>query len=80
MKFQIQNSWNSKKQKKFNKIPKWWITYNSSYNSNEIQRMKFYKTALYIAVEKENYEIIKLLLENKKLDVNIPAILKTTNI
>lgn len=42
--------------------------------------MKFYKTALYIAVEKENYEIIKLLLENKKLDVNIPAILKTTNI
>lgn len=42
--------------------------------------MKFYKTALYIAVEKENYEIIKLLLKNKKLDVNIPAILKTTNI
>lgn len=42
--------------------------------------MKFYKTALYIAVEKEYYEIIKLLLENKKLDVNIPAILKTTNI
>lgn len=39
--------------------------------------MKFYKTALYIAVEKEYYEIIKLLLENKKLDVNIPAKFET---
>lgn len=77
---EISNSKFMKFKKKFNKIPKLWITYNSSYNSNEIQRMNFYKTALYIAVEKENYEIIKLLLKNKKLDVNIPAILKTTNI
>ena len=30
-----------------------------------------YKTALYLAVEKENIEIIKLLLSNDKLDINI---------
>ena len=33
--------------------------------------MKFYKTALYLAVEKENIEIVKLLLTNDKLDINI---------
>ena len=34
-----------------------------------------YKTALYLAVEKENSEIIKLLLSNDKIDVNILNIL-----
>ena len=29
------------------------------------------KTALYLAVEKENIEIIKLFLTNDKLDINI---------
>ncbi len=32
--------------------------------------IKFYKTALYLAVEKENIEIIKLLLANDTLDIN----------
>ena len=41
---------------------------------NEIL-IKLYKTALYLAVEKENVEIIKLLLSNNKIDVNIPYIL-----
>ena len=31
----------------------------------------FNKTALYLAVEKENIEIVKLLLTNDKLDPNI---------
>ena len=29
------------------------------------------KTALYLAVEKENIEIVKLLLTNDKLDINL---------
>ena len=33
------------------------------------------KTALYLAVEKENIEIVKLLLMNDKLDMNIINIL-----
>ena len=35
-----------------------------------------YKTALYLAVEKENIEIIKLLLTNDKLDINLINIFK----
>ena len=31
----------------------------------------FYETALYLAVEKENIENIKLLLKNGKLDINL---------
>lgn len=31
----------------------------------------FYKTALFAAVEKENIEIVKLLLTKDKLDINI---------
>lgn len=31
----------------------------------------FYKNALYLAVEKKYYNIVKLLLMNDKLDVNI---------
>ena len=34
--------------------------------------LKKQKTALYVAIEKENIEIIKLLLANKNIDVNIP--------
>ena len=33
--------------------------------------MKIFKTALYLAVEKEDIEIVKLLLTNDKLDINI---------
>ena len=33
------------------------------------------KTALYLAIEKENIEIIKLLLSNGKIDVNAPNII-----
>lgn len=33
------------------------------------------KTPLYLAVENENIEIIKLLLSNEEIDVNIPYIL-----
>ena len=34
-------------------------------------RILFYITALYLAVDKGNIEIIKLLLSNDKLDINI---------
>ena len=37
--------------------------------------LKYYETALYLAVEKGNIEIIKLLLENEKIDTNILNIL-----
>ena len=42
---------------------------------NSIERYDFdiiiiYVTALYLAVEKENIEIVKLLLTNDKLDIN----------
>ena len=39
---------------------------------------KLNKTAFYLAVEKRNIEIIKLLLNNDKLDVNIPHIFNIT--
>ena len=32
---------------------------------------QYNKTALYLAIEKENLEIIKLLLSNNAIDVNI---------
>ena len=35
----------------------------------------FYKTAFCLAVEKENIEIIKLLLTNESLDINLHNIL-----
>ena len=37
---------------------------------NEI-KIWFYKTALFAAIEEENIEIVKLLLANNKLDINI---------
>ena len=36
---------------------------------------KFHETALFQAIEKENIEIIKLLLTNENIDVNIINIL-----
>ena len=36
-----------------------------------IVMIKFYKTALYLAVEIGNAEIVKLLLTKDKLDINI---------
>ena len=36
---------------------------------------RFNKTALYLAVEKENIEIVKLLISNNKTDPNIICIL-----
>ena len=35
----------------------------------------FNQTALFLAVEKNNIEIIKLLLTNKDISINIPCIL-----
>ena len=43
---------------------------------NEIQYKIFHKTALCIAIEKENIEIVKLLLMNEKLDINLLNIFK----
>lgn len=37
--------------------------------------LNFNKTVLYTAVEEKNIEIVKLLLENKTLKVNIESIL-----
>lgn len=36
----------------------------------------FFKTAIHIAVEKENIEMIQLLLDNSKVDVNLKSIFK----
>lgn len=41
---------------------------------NEIM-IWFYKTALFEAIEKENVEIVKLLMQNDNIDVNIINIL-----
>lgn len=46
---------------------------------NKIHYFLFYKTALIIAVEKNNAEIVRLLLSNKNTDVNIQCkIIKNT--
>ena len=39
-----------------------------SYNSNIIG---FYKTVLYMAIEKNSIEIVKILLMNDQLDINV---------
>ena len=44
---------------------------------NDVEFLYFYKTALYKAVEKENIEIIKLLLTSENLNVNALSILST---
>ena len=59
------------------------IQFNSKlYNSIQFKiiyfnkiTIQFYKTVLYTAVEKENIEIIKLLLANDKINVNTLNIL-----
>ena len=48
---------------------------SNSYLSMKFNIIKLYKTALYLAVENENIEIIKLFLTNNKLDINILNIL-----
>ena len=37
--------------------------------------IRIYKTALYLAIEKENIEIVKLLLIHDKINVNIGYII-----
>ena len=39
--------------------------------------MLFNKTALQIAIEKNNNEIVELLLENKNIDINLNSILSS---
>ena len=39
-------------------------------------KYRFYKSALYLAVGKENIEIVKLLLANEKINVNLAFIFK----
>ena len=51
----------------FNKIHSYNIKYNYFNNFN--------KPLLYLAIEKENIEIINLLLTNDKLNINLPYIL-----
>ena len=48
---------------------------NHIFQSNYNKIYFFYKTALYLAVENESIDIIKLLLSNDKIDVNILNIL-----
>ena len=44
----------------------------------EVFFFSIYRTALHVAVEKENLEIVKLLLSNKNIDINQRSILKNT--
>ena len=37
--------------------------------------INFQKAALHIAIEKENIEIVKILLSNKNIDVNLSTVL-----
>ena len=60
----------------FNYIHNFISLWNSNIFFNEILiKYFFYKTALCLAVEKENIEIVKLLLMNDKLDINLGYIL-----
>lgn len=38
---------------------------------NEIIKKNFFKTPFYFAIEQENIEIIQLLLENSKIDLQV---------
>lgn len=63
--------YNSKKMF-FNKVLNEIIQYNSKlYNLIELKYSWFYYTLLNLAAKKGNTEIVKLLLMNKKIDVNI---------
>ena len=48
-------------------------------NSNEIYYYLFHRTILYVAVESQDIELVKLLLENDKIDINYPCVLKQNN-
>ena len=55
---------------KFNKqIIQWNFKHTTIYKIKK--KIKFNKTALYLAIEKENIDIVKLLLSNDKTDPNI---------
>lgn len=41
--------------------------------------MIFQKTAMNVAIENENIDIIKLILYNKNFDINIPSVLINLN-
>ena len=41
----------------------------------KLKKKNIYKSALYLAVEKGNIEIVKLLLKNNKIDANFTFIL-----
>ena len=43
--------------------------------ANSLEDLRYTKTALYIAVEHNNYEVIKLLLTDNKLDINAGCII-----
>ena len=45
--------------------------HSKSYQSMKFWYTKIHKTALYMAVEKEKIEMLKLLLTSDKLDINI---------
>ena len=49
-------------------------SHSKSYLSMKFKKKKINKTVFYSAIEKENIEIIRLLLSNNKIDVNIPYI------
>ena len=51
------------------------MKFKIKYFNEILKKKKNYKIPLYFAVEKENIEIIKLLLSNDKIDVNILYIL-----
>lgn len=38
--------------------------------------IKFHKDAIFLAIDKENTEIIKLLIQNKNIDINILCVFK----
>ena len=59
----------------FNEIQNHIFQWNKNYIFQWDSDIWFHKSALYLAVEKENIEIVKLLLTNDKLDINILNIL-----
>lgn len=42
----------------------------------KFEHLYIYKTALFIAVEKDNFEMTKLLLSRDNIDVNIKSVFK----
>ncbi|KAK8860425.1 LON peptidase N-terminal domain and RING finger protein 2 [Tritrichomonas musculus] len=51
------------------------FTYSYGDNGNEVERRKLKKmTPLYLAVEKNNVQIVQLLAEHKKVDINMKSV------